>query len=78
MQSLYHVITCFEGVEKLEAKERWKLPESDVLPGAPLPDVYAAEDAEHRPGHCGESQWTAPRSVKIPKWNKRFAWLSDF
>lgn len=56
MQSLYHVITCFEGVEKLEAKERRELPESDVLPSASLPDIYATEDAEHRPGHCGESQ----------------------
>lgn len=50
------MLACFEGVEKLEAEERRELPEGDVLPSAPLPDVHAAEDAEHRPGHRGESQ----------------------
>lgn len=52
----YHGTACFEGVEKLETKERRELPEGDVLSGASLPDVHATEDAEHRPGDRGESQ----------------------
>lgn len=74
----YHAIVCFEGMEKSETKEGWELPKSDVLLGASLPDVHEAEDAKYRSGNRGKSKWTTPGSVKIPKWNKGFTWLSDF
>ena len=73
----YPIIVRFEGMEKFETKERWELPKSDVLLGAPVPDLHEAEDAEHGSGDCGESERTSPRPVEIPKWNKGFAWLSD-
>lgn len=72
------MIACFEGMEKFETKERWKLPKSDVLLGTSLLDFHETEDAKHRSGNCRKSKWTAPRSVKIPKWDKGFTWLSNF
>lgn len=65
-------------MEKFETEARRELPESDVLPGAPLSDLHEAEDAEHGPGDCGEPERAAPRPVEIPKRNTGFAWLPDF
>lgn len=66
------------GVEKPEAEARRELPEGDVLPGAPLPDLHEAEDAEHRPGHRGEPQRAAPGPLQVPQRDQRPAGLSDF
>lgn len=65
-------------MEKSETKEGRELPEGDVLPGAPLPDVHAAEDAEHGPGHRGEPQRAAPGPVHVPERDKGLTRLPDF
>lgn len=65
-------------MEKSEAEKRWELPEGDVLLSPPLLDFHETEDAKYRSGHCGKPQWTAAGLVKIPEWNERPAWLSDF
>lgn len=53
------------GVEEPEAEAGWELPEDHVLPGSPLPDVHAAEDAKHGPGHGGKSERPAPRPLQV-------------
>lgn len=65
------------GVEEPEAKAGWELPEDHVLPGSPIPDLHKAEDAEHRPGHSGEPERSAPRFVQISQWDERPAGLQD-
>lgn len=55
------------GVEKPETEARRELPEDHVLPGAPLLDVHAAEDAEHGPGHGGEPQRPAAGPLQVPQ-----------
>lgn len=57
----------FSGVEKPEAEKGRELPEDYVLPGASLPDVHQAEDAEHGPGHGGEPQRPAAGPVQVPQ-----------
>lgn len=65
------------GVEEPQAEARRELPEDHVLPGAPLPDVHAAEDAEHRPGHCGEPQRPAAGPVQVSQRDEGPAGLPD-
>lgn len=65
-------------MEKSEAKERRELSEGDVLLSSPLLDVHEAEDAKHRSGNCGKSKWTEARLIKVPEWNERPPWLSNF
>lgn len=65
-------------MEKSEAKERWELSKGDVLLSPSLLDFHETEDAKHRSGNRGKPKWTAARLVKIPKWNARPAWLSNF
>nr|XP_057916050.1 short transient receptor potential channel 1 isoform X4 [Doryrhamphus excisus] len=56
-----------EGVEEPQAEAGRELPEDHVLPGPPLPDVHAPEDAEHRPGHRGEPQRPATGPLQVPQ-----------
>lgn len=67
---------CFPGVEKPEAEKGRELPEDYVLPGASLPDLHEAEDAEHGSGHSGEPERPAAGPVQVPQRNERPAWLS--
>lgn len=67
----------FKGVEKFEAKERWKLPKGDVLFSPSLLDFHETENAKYWSGNSRKPEWTQTRFIKIPKWNKRLAWFSD-
>lgn len=66
----------FSGVEEPEAETGRELPEDHVLPGASLPDVHTAEDAEHGPGDGGEPQRPAAGPVQVPQRDERPARLS--
>lgn len=76
---LLHLIhfLFYSGVEESEAETRWKLPKDHVLPGSPLPDLHAAEDAEHRSSHGRKPQRPAPRPVQIPQRDEGPAGLPD-
>lgn len=65
-------------MEKFEAEERWELSKGDVLLSPPLLDIHETEDAKYGSGNCGKPKWTAARLIKIPKWNERPTWLSNF
>ena len=65
------------GVEEPEAEAGRELPEDHVLPGSPLPDVHAAEDAKHGPGHGGKSERPAPRPLQVSQRDEGPARLPD-
>lgn len=65
------------GVEKSEAEARWELPEDHVLPGSPLFNLHATEDAEHRPGYGRKPERPAPRPLQVPQRDARPARLPD-
>lgn len=65
------------GMEELEAEAWWELPEDHVLPGSPLPDLHAAEDAEHGPGHGGKPERPAAGPVQVSQRDARPPRLPD-
>lgn len=65
-------------MEESEAEERWELSKGDVLLSSPLFDIHEAKDAKHRSGNCGKPKWAEARLIKIPQWNERPTWLSNF